>query len=49
MIDYIQNPDLPTMSPWKIVSKSPNEPVFVMERNPYYPVVDTEGNQLALY
>ncbi len=46
MIDYIQNPDLPTMSPWKIVSKSPNEPVFVMERNPYYPVVDTEGNQL---
>ncbi|ACI20044.1 ABC transporter substrate-binding protein [Dictyoglomus thermophilum] len=46
MIDYIQNPDLPTMSPWKIVSKSPNEPAFVMERNPYYPVVDTEGNQL---
>ncbi len=46
MIDYIQNPDLPTMSPWKILSKSPNEPVFVMERNPYYPVVDTEGNQL---
>ncbi len=46
MIDYIQNPDLPTMSPWKVVSKSPNEPVFVMERNPYYPVVDTEGNQL---
>ncbi len=46
MIDYIQNPDLPTMSPWKIVSKSPNEPVFVMERNPYYPVVDPEGNQL---
>ncbi|MGC8930817.1 MAG: ABC transporter substrate-binding protein [Dictyoglomus sp.] len=46
MIDYIQNPDLPTMSPWKILSKSPNEPVFVMERNPYYPVVYTEGNQL---
>lgn len=45
-IDYIQNPELPTMSPWKVVSKSPTEPVYVMERNPYYPVVDTEGNQL---
>jgi peptide/nickel transport system substrate-binding protein len=45
-IDYIQNPDLPTMSPWKVVSKSPNDPVYIMERNPYYPVVDTEGNQL---
>jgi len=46
MIDYIQNPDLPTMSPWKVTSKTPNEPVYVMERNPYYPVVDPEGNQL---
>ncbi|PMQ01073.1 MAG: peptide ABC transporter substrate-binding protein [Dictyoglomus sp. NZ13-RE01] len=45
-IDYIQNPDLPTMAPWKVISKSPQEPVYIMERNPYYIAVDPQGNQL---
>ncbi|HOJ93535.1 MAG TPA: ABC transporter substrate-binding protein [Dictyoglomaceae bacterium] len=44
--DWLQNPDLPVTAPWKVTSKSPNEPVFIMERNPYYFAVDPEGNQL---
>ncbi len=44
--DWLQNPNLPLTAPWKVISKSPNEPVYVMERNPYYFVVDPEGNQL---
>jgi peptide/nickel transport system substrate-binding protein len=39
------NPDLPTLDPWKLVTKPPSER-FVFERNPYYHRVDAEGRQL---
>lgn len=39
------NPDLPVMTPWKTVSPI-NTPTWIMERNPYYWMVDTAGNQL---
>jgi peptide/nickel transport system substrate-binding protein len=39
------NPDLPVITPWKIVVPPPAE-VILMERNPYYYGVDTAGNQL---
>lgn len=35
---------IPTMRPWMAVSRT--ETRLVLERNPYYPFVDTEGNQL---
>jgi peptide/nickel transport system substrate-binding protein len=40
-----QNPDLPVITPWKIVTPPPAD-VMVMERNPYYYRVDSAGNQL---
>ena len=40
-----QNPDLPTMGPWKTVTPV-NEAIWSEVRNPYYWAVDTEGNQL---
>ncbi|HBF31237.1 ABC transporter substrate-binding protein [Rhizobium sp.] len=40
-----QNPDLPVITPWKIVTPPPAD-VMVMERNPYYYMVDKAGNQL---
>ncbi|TVR74967.1 MAG: ABC transporter substrate-binding protein [Sphaerobacteraceae bacterium] len=43
--DWSLNVDLPTVTPWKTVSPI-NEPNWVLERNPYYWAVDTEGNQL---
>jgi peptide/nickel transport system substrate-binding protein len=43
--DWELNPDLPTIGPWHTV-KPINTPTWTMERNPYYWVVDTEGNQL---
>jgi peptide/nickel transport system substrate-binding protein len=39
------NPDLPTLLPWQIVTKAPSER-FVFKRNPYYHRVDQEGRQL---
>lgn len=42
---WFLNPDLPVVTPWKIVKPTPADPV-VMERNPYYWQVDTEGHQL---
>lgn len=39
------NPDMPVVSPWKTTMPI-NNPTWVMERNPYYWAVDTEGNQL---
>lgn len=39
------NPDLPVATPWKTVVPI-NNPTWVIERNPYYFAVDTEGNQL---
>lgn len=43
--DWQLNPDVPTIGPWHTV-KPINTPTWTMERNPYYWVVDTEGNQL---
>lgn len=40
-----QNPDLPVITPWKVVTPPPAD-VMVMERNPYYYMVDKAGNQL---
>lgn len=40
-----QNPALPVITPWKIVTPPPAD-VMVMERNPYYYMVDKAGNQL---
>ena len=39
------NPDLPTITPWKTVQPV-NTPNWVLERNPYYYGVDSEGSQL---
>ncbi|RIK52784.1 MAG: twin-arginine translocation pathway signal [Chloroflexi bacterium] len=39
------NPDLPVMTPWKTVNPATTD-TWVLERNPYYFGVDTEGNQL---
>lgn len=39
------NVDCPVVTAWKITSPI-NTPVLALERNPYYWVVDTEGNQL---
>jgi peptide/nickel transport system substrate-binding protein len=43
--DWSLNVDLPVVMPWKTVNPI-NEPNWVLERNPYYWAVDTEGNQL---
>jgi peptide/nickel transport system substrate-binding protein len=40
-----RNPDLPTVTPWRTVSPITTDN-WVLERNPYYYGVDTEGNQL---
>lgn len=40
-----QNPDVPVITAWKSVNR-PLEDPYIMERNPYYHAVDTEGNQL---
>ncbi len=39
------NPGLPVMTPWK-TTVAANTPTWVLERNPYYFGVDTDGNQL---
>lgn len=39
------NPEHPVLTPWKPVKYEPGERL-IMERNPYYYAVDTEGNQL---
>ncbi|WP_017573215.1 ABC transporter substrate-binding protein [Nocardiopsis halotolerans] len=43
---YWQNPDMPTMYPWQVVEPLADSGRMVLERNPYYWKVDTEGNQL---
>jgi peptide/nickel transport system substrate-binding protein len=43
--DWSLNPELPTLGP--VEDGQPiNKPTWVLERNPYYYAVDTEGNQL---
>ena len=44
-MDWQLNTELPTVGPWKTTSPI-NTPTWVLERNPYYWAVDTEGNQL---
>src|SRR5262249_3566756 len=39
------NPDLPLLGPWRTVQPN-NNPTWILERNPYYYAVDTDGNQL---
>src|SRR5438132_127438 len=43
--DYQINPDTPVLTPWRTTSPN-NTPNWVLERNPYYWAVDTDGNQL---
>ena len=43
--DWTLNPELPAVTPWKMVSPA-NTPNWVLERNPYSIWVNTEGNQL---
>jgi peptide/nickel transport system substrate-binding protein len=45
MKDWTLNPELPVLGPFRTVQPI-NNPTWVMERNPYYWAVDTEGNQL---
>ncbi|PKO15106.1 MAG: hypothetical protein CVU39_12145 [Chloroflexi bacterium HGW-Chloroflexi-10] len=40
-----ENPDRPVMAAWKPVTRVSDE-ILVLERNPYYVGVDSEGNQL---
>jgi peptide/nickel transport system substrate-binding protein len=40
-----ENPDLPTLDPWRNTTKPPSEQ-FVFERNPYFHRVDQDGRQL---
>src|SRR5262249_33914579 len=42
---YLLNPDQPTMTAWKMTVVLPADPVR-MERNPYFFMVDDQGNQL---
>ncbi len=45
-MQYAANPDLPVLYPWivKVPATDPNS--FVIERNPYFVGVDTDGQQL---
>nr|WP_239648094.1 ABC transporter substrate-binding protein [Nocardiopsis ganjiahuensis] len=43
---YWQNPDMPTLRAWRVVEPLADSGRMVLERNPYYWKVDTEGNQL---
>jgi len=43
--DWSLNTEVPTLGPWKTV-QSINNPIWLLERNPYYYAVDTDGNQL---
>ena len=43
-----ENPDLPTLDPWRNTTKPPAEQ-FVFERNPYFHRVDENGPPAALY
>lgn len=42
---FFRNPELPIINPWRAIN-TPLEDPWIMERNPYYHAVDTEGNQL---
>ena len=42
---WFRNPELPVINAWRSVNTPLDDP-YLMERNPYYHAVDTEGNQL---
>ena len=46
--DWELNPDLPVLGPWRSV-RPINNPIWLLERNPYYYAVDTAGNQLPYF
>ena len=46
MRECYNNPDLPTMWPWKLQTPFGSNTRVTAERNPYYFKVDPEGNQL---
>ena len=43
--DWSLNTELPTLGPWKMVQPI-TQPIWLLERNPFYYAVDTAGNQL---
>jgi peptide/nickel transport system substrate-binding protein len=43
--DYQINVDCPVLTPWRTISPN-NTPNWLLERNPYFWAVDTDGNQL---
>ena len=43
--DWRLNPDVPTLSAWRMVQPI-NTQTWLLERNPYFWAVDTDGNQL---
>ena len=47
-LNWRLNVELPTLGPWKTVSPI-NTPAWVLERNPFYYALDTEGNQLPYF
>jgi peptide/nickel transport system substrate-binding protein len=48
MNDPQMNMDVPVMTPWKSVTRIASDE-FVLERNPFFYAVDTEGNQLPYF
>lgn len=46
--DSAMNPELPVTAPWKPVTRVADTE-FIIERNPYFFAVDTEGNQLPYF
>lgn len=45
MLDWYANPDYPVLTAWMPVEYRAGQ-LLILERNPYYYAVDTEGNQL---
>ena len=46
--NYQLNPECPVLTPWRTVNPI-NTPNWVLERNPYFWQVDTDGNQLPYF
>jgi peptide/nickel transport system substrate-binding protein len=46
--DWELNTELPVLGPWRSV-RPINNPIWLLERNPYYYAVDTAGNQLPYF
>ncbi len=44
--DWLLNPELPVLTPWRTIRPMNDPTTFIMERNPYSIWVDTDGNQL---